>query len=29
MPRKMKLGLWREKKPIAPWKWRKIKNNFY
>tara|TARA_B100000767_G_scaffold242708_1_gene239902 strand:+ start:1634 stop:2152 length:519 start_codon:yes stop_codon:yes gene_type:complete len=23
--KKNKLGLWSEKKPIAPWKWRKIK----
>ena len=23
--KKNNLGLWREKKPIAPWKWRKIK----
>ena len=23
--KKNKLGLWKEKKPIAPWKWRKIK----
>ena len=23
--KKNKMGLWREKKPIAPWKWRKIK----
>ena len=23
--KKNKLGLWGEKKPIAPWKWRKIK----
>ena len=23
--KKNELGLWREKKPIAPWKWRKIK----
>jgi endonuclease YncB( thermonuclease family) len=27
--KKNELGLWGEKKPIAPWKWRKIKNNFY
>ena len=25
MQRKMNLGLWGEKKPIAPWKWRKIR----
>ena len=24
--KKNELGLWKEKKPIAPWKWRKIKN---
>ena len=24
--KKNELGLWGEKKPIAPWKWRKIKN---
>ena len=23
--KKNNLGLWGEKKPIAPWKWRKIK----
>ena len=23
--KKNELGLWGEKKPIAPWKWRKIK----
>ena len=27
--KKNKLGLWEEKKPIAPWKWRKIKKIFY
>ena len=27
--KKNELGLWGEKKPMAPWKWRKIKNNFY
>jgi endonuclease YncB( thermonuclease family) len=26
--KKNELGLWGEKKPIAPWKWRKMKNNF-
>ena len=26
--KKNELGLWGEKKPMAPWKWRKIKNNF-
>ena len=25
MQRENELGLWGEKKPIAPWKWRKIK----
>ena len=24
--KKNKLGLWKEKKPIAPWNWRKMKN---
>ena len=24
--KKNKLGLWKEKKPIAPWNWRRIKN---
>ena len=23
--KKNQLGLWEEKKPIAPWKWRKIR----